>query len=297
MVTAGMNEGQDGASRLNILEVISRRYPELRKSDRKVADLVSADPGWVLRAKLAETARAAGVSEPTVMRFCVAIGCAGYQDFKIQLAQCLALGITPSQSTITADDPPANVAVKVFDFTLTSLDWARKKLDTAAIARAVDVLVAAKRIEFFGFGASSIVARDAQQKFPLFGVPCGAPTDAHQQFITASLLQPGDVVVAISNTGVARSLIEVVRKARENGAKIVGISGSHTPLLRYCDVEIVVETLENTNLYTPMISRIAALVIVDILATSVALRRGPEQARRVLDMKQHLTELRATGNI
>ena len=68
MVTAGMNEGQDGASRLNILEVISRRYPELRKSDRKVADLVSADPGWVLRAKLAETASAAGVSEPTVMQ-------------------------------------------------------------------------------------------------------------------------------------------------------------------------------------------------------------------------------------
>lgn len=293
----GMQDGREATSGLNILEVISRRYADLRKSDRKVADLVASDPAWVLRAKLAETAAAAAVSEPTVMRFCAAIGCAGYQDFKIQLAQSLALGITPSQSSITADDPPSEVAVKVFDYTMTSLDWARKKLDTAAIARAVDVLVGAKRIEFFGFGASSIVARDAQQKFPLFGVPCGAPTDAHQQFITASMLAPGDVVVAISNTGVARSLIEVVRKARESGAKVIGISGSHSPMLRYCDVPIIVETLENTDLYTPTTSRIAALVIVDILATSVGLRRGPEHARRVLDMKQHLTELRATGNI
>ena len=282
---------------LNILEVIRRRYPDLRKSDKKVADLVLADPPWMLRAKLADAAAAAGVSEPTVMRFCTAIGVPGYQDFKIHLAQSLALGISPSQSSITRDDPPPDVATKVFDYTLHSLDWARKKLDLGAISRAVDILARANRIEFFGFGASSIVARDAQQKFPLFGVPCGAPTDAHQQFMTASMLQPGDAVVAISNTGVTSSLIEIVRKSRESGATVIGISGSVSPVLRYCDVQIVVETLENTDLYTPMISRIAALVIIDILSTCVGLTKGSDHIRRVADMKQHLTELRATGHL
>lgn len=284
-------------SGLNILEVISRRYPHLRRSDRKVADLVIADPASILRAKLADVAAAADVSEPTVMRFCAAIGCAGFQDFKIQLAQSLALGISPTQSAITAEDPPADVATKIFDYALTSLDWARKKLDPTAIAQAVDMLSAARRIEFMGFGASGIVARDAQQKFPLFGVPCGAPTDAHQQFMTASMLGPGDVVVAISNTGVTRSLIEIVRKAKENGAKTIGISGSQSAILRYCDVGIVVETLENTDLYTPTISRIAALVIIDILSTCVALTRGTDHIKRVADMKQHLTEMRVTGSL
>jgi RpiR family transcriptional regulator, carbohydrate utilization regulator len=58
----------------NILEVTSSLREELRKSDRKVADLVLQNPGFVLNATLAKTARRAGVSEPTVVRFCVAIG-------------------------------------------------------------------------------------------------------------------------------------------------------------------------------------------------------------------------------
>lgn len=291
---AGTNHSEIGP---NILEVISRDYNSLRKSDKKVADLVIEDPAWILNAKLAETAEAAQVSEPTVMRFCTAIGCGGFQDFKIKLAQSLAFGISPSQVTISNDDTPSEVASKIFDYTLTSLDRARRKLDAKAIAKAVDILTKAKRIEFYGFGASAIVGRDAQQKFPLFGVPCNAPMDSHQQFISASMLNEGDAVIAISNTGATRSLIEITRKARENGAKIIGISGRQGPLFRYCDAPVIVETLENTDLYTPTISRIAALVVIDILAICVALRSSPDHKKRIADMKQHLAELRMSGMI
>ncbi len=62
--------------------------------------------------------------------------------------------------------------------TMTSLDWARSQLDHQAVGKAIDLLAAAKRIEFFGFGASWIVAADAQQKFPLSGVPCLVHTDS-----------------------------------------------------------------------------------------------------------------------
>ena len=188
-------------------------------------------------------------------------------------------------------------ATKIFDYTITSLDWARKKLDFAAIGRAVDLLANAKRIEFFGFGASGIVAQDAQQKFPLFGVPCIAHQDSHQQFIAASMLKPGDAVVAISNTGSTRSLIEVARTAKERGATVIVITGSNSPLTRFCDVAVIAETLENTDVYTPTTSRLAALVIVDILSTSVALRKGEQHFLDVLDMKKRLTDMRTSGVI
>lgn len=279
-------------ARQNVLDTIRGARSGLRKSERKVADLVLADPGRVLGATLAEAAHGAGVSQPTVIRFCVAVGCQGFHDFRLRLAHSLALGTPATHSVLLATDPPEAVVGKIFDYTMTSLDWARQHLDLAAVGEAAAILEAATAIEFFGFGASGIVARDAQQKFPLFGVPCGAQTDAHQQTMAASMMRPGDVAVAISNTGRTRSILDIAVIARESGAKVIGITGSNSPLVPLCDVALVVETLDNTDIYTPTISRIAALVVVDVLSTGVALRRDGDHHRRFRAMKDRLGGLR-----
>lgn len=277
----------------NVLELILVRLPELRKSDRRVAEHILSNPQAALAATVAETARQAGVSEPTVMRFCAALGFDGFQDFKLKLAHSVALGVPATQSVLDATDTPQALTDKVFDYTMTSLDWARSQLDHEAVARAIDLLTAAKRIEFFGFGASWIVAADAQQKFPLFGVPCGVHTDSHQQFIAAAMMQPGDVAVAISNTGQTTSLLDVIRTTREMGATVIGISGRAGRMSRLCDLLLVIETLENTDIYTPTISRLAALVLVDILAVGVAMRRGGEHQQRLAGMKKRLSAMRS----
>jgi len=133
---------------------------------------------------------------------------------------------------------------------------------------------------------------DAQQKFPLFGVPCLAHTDSHQQFIAAAMMRPGEVAVAISNTGNTVAIIDIAKVARKNGATVIGISGSDSPLIRNCDVGLIVETLENTDIYTPTISRIAGLVIIDILATGVALRRDAAHDAKLSRMKRQLAAMR-----
>jgi RpiR family carbohydrate utilization transcriptional regulator len=281
----------------NVLEVARMKRNELRKSDRKVCDVVLADPKRILNATVAETAEWAGVSQPTVIRFCTSIGCQGYQDFKLRLAQSLALGTPATHSVILDTDSSAEVAEKIFDYTITSLDWVRRHLDAGSIGRAVEMLEKANRIEFFGFGASGIVARDAQQKFPLFGVPCGAETDSHQQIMVVSMLKPGDVLVAISNTAATRSIIEAARLAQERGCSVIGLVGMNGPLVDHCDTVIMVETLENTNIYTPTISRIAALAVIDVLSTAVALRRGAEHVDLFSQMKRLLAEVRMTERI
>jgi RpiR family transcriptional regulator, carbohydrate utilization regulator len=279
----------------NILEVIRTLRQELRKSERKVADLVLAQPRRLLTATLAETADMAGVSQPTVIRFCVAIGCTGFQDLKLRLAHSLALGTPATHSVLLETDQPEAIVEKIFDYTISSLDWARHHLDKAALAEAIAVLEAARSIEFFGYGASGIVARDAQQKFPLFGVPCGAQVDTHQQIMVASMMQPGDVAVVISNTGRTRSMIEIAEVARASGAQVIGITGSASPLVEVCHTALVVESLDNTNIYTPTISRIAALVVIDVLSTAVALRRDGGHQQRFQVMKRRLNELRLSS--
>lgn len=276
----------------NIIEIIRSMRSDLRKSDRKVADIVLDDPRRIMNATVSETAQLAEVSQPTVLRFTTAIGCSGFQDFKIKLAQSLAFGTPATHSVLLDTDEPEIVAEKIFDYTMTSLDWARTRLNKEALHKAIDILAAARTIVFFGFGASGIVARDAQQKFPLFGVPCVAELDSHQQLMVASMMKPRDVAFVISNTGTTRSIIEIARIARENGATVICLTGSDSPLVHYCDASLIVETLENTNMYTPTISRIAALVVVDILSTSVAMRRPADDQARIHQMKRQLSDMR-----
>ncbi len=277
-----------------MLELILVSLPELRRSDRRVAEHILSDPQAALSATIAETAREAAVSEPTVMRFCAALGFDGYQDFKLRLAQSVTLGMPATQSVLDMTDTPRAITDKVFDYTMNSLDWARKQIDHAAVAQAIEMLAAADRIEFFGFGASWIVAADAQQKFPLFGVPCLVHFDDHQQFIAASMMRPGNVAVAISNTGQTTGLIQIAQTAREAGATVIALSGDRdSTLARHCDLMLLVETLENTNVYTPTISRLAALTVIDVLAVGVAMRRGPEHQRRVSRMKRRLAAMRS----
>ena len=283
----------DLAGARNVLEVVRALLGQVRRSERRVAEVVLADPRRLLGATVAETAALAGVSQPTVIRFCTAIGCEGFQDFKIRLAQSLALGTSATHSAISDEDGPDEVAAKIFDYTMTSLDWARHRLDMGAMNAAVDLILAATHVEFFGFGASAIVAQDLQQKFPLFGIPCNATMDSHQQLMAATMMGEGAVAVAISNTGATQSIVELARLARENEAKVVAITGSRTaPLTDYADVVINVETLDNTDIFTPTTSRIAALVAADILSTLVGRRLGEAHNARLLRMKRHLSRMR-----
>ena len=109
----------------NALEMVCAARTTLRKSDARVADLVLADPFRILETSVGEAARLAGVSQPTVMRFCVAVGFSGYQEFNLRLAQSLALDRAATHSVISDKDTLGGVADKVFEYTLTNPDWAR----------------------------------------------------------------------------------------------------------------------------------------------------------------------------
>ena len=280
----------------NLLELISRQLSTLKRSQSKVASFVLEHPSEVTEMPLAEISSRVGVSEPSVIRFCTAIGCSGYQDFKIALARSLAYARSTSHSAISPEDDIPEIISKIFDFNLSSLNWARSRLDQNSIVDAVDALTRARQIQFFGFGASGIAALDAQQKFPLFGKPCGATTDSHQMMITAAMLNSDDVVVAISNTGTTREILQAIKIACDRDVKVIGITGNvDAPLARLCDITIYVETLENTDLYTPTISRIATMVVVDILSTLVNLKLSRNHQDDVRNMKTLLADIRSIG--
>ncbi|WP_043114955.1 transcriptional regulator HexR [Solimonas soli] len=288
-----MNRGR-AAPPSSLLARIATGLDALRKSERAVADFVLAQPNDVLQLSIAELAERAGVSQPTVARFATALGFSGYREFKLRLAQSLASGVPFVHQDVGPDDALEMVGPKVFDRTIGALLDVRNHLDATRLAQAVHLLAKARRIDFHGIGNSGIVALDGQHKFFRYGVPAAAYVDAHAMLMAATVLGRGDVVVAISATGRTTDMLAAAEIAREAGAGVIAITASASPLARLASVTLAVDVPEDPDVYTPMISRIAHLAIVDVLAVGVALELGPALVKRLERAKQTLRDKRVS---
>ncbi|WP_373182393.1 MurR/RpiR family transcriptional regulator [Halomonas campaniensis] len=276
----------------DLLDRIRQRLEELNRSERKVADVILADPGAATSMSIATLAQAASVSEPTVNRFCRSFDAKGYPDFKIKLAQSLAGGTPYVSRAVEPDDSAADYTQKIFGATIAALDEARRQADPQRIERVVDYLIQAKQVHFFGLGASGAVAQDAQHKFFRFNLPVTAYVDVLMQRMVASSCHTGDVVVVISWTGRTRELVDIARLARENGAVVLGITAPGSPLAAECTETLEVATPEDTDHYMPMTSRMIQLALIDVLATGVTLRRGEDFLGHLKKIKDSLLDTR-----
>jgi RpiR family carbohydrate utilization transcriptional regulator len=260
----------------------------------KVADVVLADPNAAIRSSIAALARTADVSEPTVNRFCRSLDCSGFPDFKLRVAQSLASGTPYVNSNVEANDSVKDFSVKIFEMTMAALEDAKSNLDFDVISRSIDALSAARKIEFYGLGASASVALDAQHKFFRLNTPVIAYTDVMMQRMSAAVASRGDVIVIISYTGRTISTVDAARLAREAGATVIGITMPDSPLAQHCSLVISVETSEDTDIFTPAISRLIHLTIIDVLATGVTLKRGPDFVEHLKKIKNSLKATRFT---
>ncbi|WP_221801769.1 MurR/RpiR family transcriptional regulator [Oceanobacter mangrovi] len=277
---------------MSLLEQISERLDSLNKSERKVADVILNDPKAATRMSISALASASQVSEPTVNRFCRNFETNGFPDFKIQLAQSLATGTPYVSRNVEMDDSAEEYTDKIFTSTIAVMETARRAIKVDAIEKAVDFLIQAKQISFFGLGASGPVALDAQHKFFRFNLPVTAYDDVLVMRMVAAAAHTGDVIVAISYTGRTRDMVEVARIARENGATVIGLTADNSPLAEACSVHVSFPTPEDTEQYMPMTSRIVQLILLDVLATGVTLRRGPDFQAHLKKIKDSLKATR-----
>ncbi|WP_286220060.1 MurR/RpiR family transcriptional regulator [Marinobacter apostichopi] len=276
----------------NLLTDIQSRLDSLNKSERKVAEAILRDPSAATRYSIAALARAANVSEPTVNRFCRGFSATGFPDFKIRLAQSIATGTPYVGQNVEASDTVSEFSDKIMLSTIASLDKARQALDPNALASAIDYLIQAKQINFFGMGGSASVALDAQHKFFRFNIPVMSYDDALMQRMVAAGANVGDVIVLISYTGRTRETVDIAQLARANGATVIGITNPDSPLAAVCSVVVGVTAPEDTEVYMPMSSRIIHLTVIDILATGVTLKRGADFLGHLKKIKESLRPTR-----
>jgi RpiR family carbohydrate utilization transcriptional regulator len=281
----------DQVRRSDLLERLAALRPELSRAEMRVADVVLAAPDSVPRKNLAALAAEADVSEPTVLRFCRSLGLDGYAHFKIALAEALAAGgAAYVHRDIGFGDDVAAVKKKIFDSSISAITDLRRSIDDELLQKAADRISRARRLDLIGVGLANTVASDAQQKFMRLDMICQSLHDGHLQTMSAATLRPEDVLIAFSYNGRIKDVLRSVGFARECGAFVIAITRANSPLARAADLTLAIDTTEDTFLYSPMATRLAHFVMVDLLATLVALGRGPEIVPRLEFIKESLSD-------
>ena len=281
---------------MSMLERIKAALPALPPAEQRVAKLLLADPRSFANLPVSELADRSHVSKPTVVRFCRSVGYDGLADFKLKLAGSVNEGVPFVHRAVDEDDKPGDLIVKVVDNAVAALLHYRNDAASHAFERSITALSEAarqhRRIEFYGVGNSGIVAQDAQHKFFRLGVNTFACSDGHVQLMSATMLDSGDCAVIISNSGRSRDLMDAAEIARKKGATTIIITASGSPLAQMGQlpgqVLLAVDHPEDYDRYSPMVSRLLHLIVVDVLTTGVALRLGENLRPMLQEIKRNL---------
>jgi RpiR family carbohydrate utilization transcriptional regulator len=275
----------------DLLVAMRESSTSLSQAQRLVAAAMLDDPEFALRANVDALAERAGVSPPTITRFCRALGYSGLREFKLRLAHTLAVGKSTLHRAVVAGDNMQTVTHKVLQSAVSALANLERHVVPEQLERAAARIAKARRVDCYGVGnVSMFMASDAQARFARLGITSGAYFDGHLQLISAATMNRNDVVLAISYVGRLRSLINAVEVAKEQGAMIVAITQLDTPLARLTDVVLPVVVHVDHAMRVGTEAYLAQITYLEILMVGVGLRRGPAALRKLKRVRQVLEE-------
>lgn len=245
-------------------------YARLSAKEKKVADYILQNPEKIIHITINELAEDLHVADATVFRFCKRIGFKGYQAMKIALASEVMEPIHQIHEEITDQDDEKTITKKIFQSNIQTLENTLHLLNENSLHQAVSILLQAVKVEFYGVGGSMVIAMDAYHKFIRTGIKAFSFVDSHFQLMSASQLSEGDVAVVISHSGTNKDTINILKTAKKNGAKTIGITGYPKSFIgQNVDVALFTSSEETDYRSEALSSRIGQLSIIDALYVNI----------------------------
>jgi RpiR family carbohydrate utilization transcriptional regulator len=256
----------------NLIDTIRQSIGRLKKAERRVADAVLHDIEAATRTTIKNLARAAAVSEPTIVRFARRMGCDGFSDFKLRVSQDHAVArmfVLTEQEKLPSD--AGTVAKVVYEAAVQALAHTAAQCDAPALEHAVSAIDRARRVWCFGVGGSSAnVAAEAENRLFRFDIAASFVTDSYRQRMAAALADSNDVFLIFSVTGKPRSLVETAATARELGAVVITVTRPKSPLANASTILVPLEILDHEKqLQIPSRTRYGQMFILDCIATMI----------------------------
>jgi DNA-binding MurR/RpiR family transcriptional regulator len=254
--------------------------PNLTRMESRVVELMLQGQDFSGSTPLRALAEAAGVSDAMVVKIAKKLGFAGFREMRDLVGRYNQLPIGGLYSEIGPDDASDSILSKIFRTAIQALEETLAIIDIEAFERAAIVFAGARNRDIYGLGGSAQIARDVAHKFLRIGMRCNVFDDTHMMLMSAALLGPEDVAIAISHSGQTNAVIDALTQARRSGARtIVVTSYANAPLAREADLVLSATARGSPLLGENAAARIAQLSILDALFMAVAQRdyAGAEQ--------------------
>lgn len=275
------------------LAAIRGSYQRFSDKEKKIADYVLNDPKNIIHLTINQIADELGLAESTIFRFCQRIGFKGFQAFKISLAAEVVAPLKDIHEQIEEGDSVRSVTEKVFRSNINTLEETLQIVDAAAMERAVQAIMKARKTEFIGSGGSAMIAMDGYHKFIRLGLLVSMNLDSHMQLMAASQLRKGDVAIVISHSGSTTDVLDILRVLKEKGVTIICVTNfAKSPLSKDADIALYTISKETDFRSEALSSRIAQLSLIDALYTNLMIARGNEGKSALQDMRQAMSQKR-----
>jgi DNA-binding MurR/RpiR family transcriptional regulator len=277
----------------SVLLKLKRLLPSLPEQESKAAEYILRYPYDVVGWPITQFSRACGVSNTTILRLCRRLGGNGYRRFKIELAKEVGSPDNLVYLEVRPEDPLSAIAEKIFTANIQALRDTRKVLDLEALDRAVEAILAARRVDVYAVGGAGIVARELHFKCMQLGLTANAYLDSQMQIMSASVLTPQDVGIGISHSGLPRHTADALRLARAAGATTIGLTSyPDSPVAAEADIILYTSTWGSPVHDSPSV-RNAQLAVVDVIYEAM-LVKGREQTQKKLGrvaraISEHIT--------
>ncbi len=286
--TTGQTQTAQTQTPPELIAALSDEDGRLSALEKRLAAVVLEDITYATNASITEIAAKAGVSPPTVTRFCRRLGCSSFSDFKVQLARSTYVGLRylkPESVTATATEVAEDIVTKAQN----ALFEMHRNLDLAAMERAVALIAGAGMVQAFGSGGNSaMIVNELQNRLFRLGIRISASNDHGMNLMISAAAEPGTVVFGSSFTGRNLELVRCFDLLRERGIPTIALTQSGTPVAAAADVVIAVDLPEGRNIFRATSTRFACLAAVDILANLVAYADKPRSARILRGIKEQL---------
>lgn len=272
----------------SVLHTLRARLETLPPGERRVGEMVFRSPEQVLAMSTAELASAAGVSDPTVVRFARSLGLNGVSELKLRLAADVARGPV-SAGPLQPGDGIGTVMKKLAVMAVASLSALPDLVDHDAAQSAAQLLSEARSAIIVGFGASLVDAMDLSQR--LLGVTASVvETDMFHMLQRLYLCTPEDVLVVFSHSGGLLDLLEVMDTAEKTRVRTVAFAPPRSPIASRSTCSIGLDLPDDTDLANPSLTRITTAMLIESVVTAIEMQ-NPEKAER----RRELAQIALTG--
>lgn len=253
----------------SILRRITGMYPRLSVVETRIADYVVEYPFDAIRSSTEELAGTCEVSTASITRFCQKLGCTGFKELKIILAQEIG-SLAPRMPVESGQGDHSAYVAQVLHQSIDGMERTVSTLDKDILDAAIQAIADARVVDIYGAGESHVVGESLQMKLRRIGVTANLHSNPSLQIMSTASLRAGDVGIGISLSGCTRDTVDALAFAAERGATTIAITNfPEFPLAEKADIVLRTNTIETIFPHTSIAARQAQHLIVDVLVVGL----------------------------